>query len=74
MVQWVIWYEEFVVKNGLYATANQAHAPKLASFKFYIHQILHPCLSMDSYDILFWFGFRTFPSFRSDAPEAYIAR
>jgi len=22
LVQWVIWYEEFVVKNGLHATAN----------------------------------------------------
>jgi len=41
LVQWVIWYEEFVVKNGLYATANQAHAPKLASFKFYIYGQIH---------------------------------
>ena len=36
-MQWVSWYEEFVVKNGLHATANLAHAPKLASSKFYIY-------------------------------------
>jgi hypothetical protein len=51
LVQWVSWYEEFVVKNGLHATANLAHAPKLASSKFYIYG-----QSRDSYIILskFW--------------------
>ena len=41
LVQWVIWYEEFVVKIGLHATANKAHAPNCKL------QILH--LWTDSY-------------------------
>jgi len=33
----VSWNEQFVVKNGLHATADLAHAPKLASSKIYIY-------------------------------------
>jgi len=33
MVQWVIWYEEFVVKSGVHAAAYQVYAPKFGSLK-----------------------------------------
>jgi hypothetical protein len=33
LVQWVIWYEEFVVESGVHAAAYQACAPQLAVFK-----------------------------------------
>jgi hypothetical protein len=32
-VQWVIWYENFVVKSGVHPTAYQACAPKIGSLK-----------------------------------------
>ena len=33
LVQWVIWYGEFVVKNGVHAAAYQTCVPQLAVFK-----------------------------------------
>jgi hypothetical protein len=32
-MQWVLWYEEFVVKSGVHAAAYQACVPQLGSLK-----------------------------------------